>query len=344
MANITTQLPPHQDIPSAWLGGEIGAQSDKWIMQLSSSHLSELDQALKAVLAKNHDFATISKSDFVLPTLGPELKELRKELTAGRGFSLIKGLNIEAYSQNEIEIIFFGLGVHLGRARSQNAKGDILGHVRDVGAKGSDTKIRIYQTSERQTFHTDSCDVVGLICLKQAMSGGDSLLVSAASIYNEFLKRRPDLLPCLFDPIATDRRGEVPEGMKPFFEIPVFTWHMNHLNVMYQRQYIDSAQRFSEALRLTNKHIEALNLFDDLANDKTLNILMRLEKGDMQFVHNHSMLHDRTAFEDWPELENRRHLLRLWLSTPGDRPLPDCFAERFGTTTIGDRGGIVISH
>ena len=147
----------------------------------------------------------------------------------------------------------------------------------------------------------------------------------------------------LFDPIATDRRGEIPDGMNPYFEIPVFTMHRGCLNVMYQRQYIDSAQRFPEVLRLTPDHVAALDLFDELANDPDLNLSMTLRPGDMQFVHNHTLLHDRTGFEDWPEPERRRHLLRLWLSVPGDRPLPDCFAERFGTTVIGDRGGIVVS-
>ncbi len=287
--------------------------------------------------------ADITKETFTLPSLGPILSALQHELVQSRGFALVRGLNVDSYTEQETAIIFFGLGSYIGHARSQNAAGHILGHVRDLGATGSDNNVRIYQTSERQTFHTDSCDVVGLICLRQAKSGGESLLVSAASIYNAFLERRPDLLPRLFEPIATDRRGEIPEGMKPYFEIPVFTWHQGYLNVMYQRQYIDSAQRFPEARRLTSDHIEALNLFDELANDPDLSLAMMLEPGDMQFVHNHILLHDRMGFEDWPEPERRRHLLRLWLSVPGDRPLPDCFAQRFGTTAIGNRGGIVVA-
>jgi len=213
--------------------------------------------------------------------------------------------------------------------------------VRDVGADSRDPNTRIYQTSERQTFHTDSADVVGLLCLNEARQGGDSLLVSAVTIYNVFRRDRPDLLPYLFDDIATDRRGEVPPGQKPFFTIPVFSWHAGFLTVMYQRQYIDSAQRFSDAPRLTARHIEALDLFDALANDPRLHVGMRLARGDMQFVYNHSLLHDRTSFVDWPEPERRRHMLRLWLSVPGDRPLPECFAQRYGSIEVGDRGGIV---
>ena len=202
--------------------------------------------------------------------------------------------------------------------------------------------MRIYQTHDRQTFHTDSSDIVGLLCLKKAKRGGESLLVSAVTIYNEMLKVRPDLVALLFDPIATDRRGEIPEGMQPFFSIPVYSWDQGHLTVMYQRQYIDSAQRFDNAMRLTPEHIQALDMFDEFANDPDLNLSMQLEPGDMQFVYNHGLLHDRTGFEDWPELENRRHLLRLWLSAPNDRPLPTVFKERFGSIEIGNRGGIAV--
>jgi len=153
--------------------------------------------------------------------------------------------------------------------------------------------------------------------------------------------QRPDLLQMLFEPIATDRRGEIPAGAKPYMEIPVFSWYQGFLTVFYQRQYIESAQRFEEAPRLTPKHIEALNLFDELANDPELYFEMRLQPGDMQFVYNHSQLHDRTGFQDWTAKEDRRHMLRLWLSPEGDRPLPTCFIERYGSIEVGSRGGIV---
>jgi hypothetical protein len=177
---------------------------------------------------------------------------------------------------------------------------------------------------------------------KTAQSGGLSALVSSATIFNEMRRRRPDLLQLLFEPIATDRRGEIPEGAKPWFEIPVFTWHAGYLNAIYQRQYINSAQRFPEAPRLTPAHVEALDLFDSLADDPKLNMTMEFQPGDVQLVHNHTLLHDRTGFIDWPEPERRRHLLRLWLAANDARPLPDVFAQRYGSTTIGDRGGVIV--
>ena len=293
------------------------------------------------ILRLGRDIGEITRSDFPLEHFGTHLEQLSDKLLNGAGVEVLRGLPVEKYSQEFAAAVFCGIGAHLGSARSQNAQGHILGHVRNIGADANDPNTRIYQTSERQTFHTDSADVVGLLCIREAMEGGKSLLVSAISIFNRMLQERPDLVPLLFDPIATDRRGEIPEGMKPYMEIPPLSWHEGYLTVFYQRQYIDSAQRFEGAMRLTEAHVEALDLFDALANDPELNFSMQLQPGDMQFVYNHSQLHDRTGFTDWPDPEKRRHLLRLWLSVPGDRPLPECFKERYGSIEIGKRGGII---
>ena len=265
-------------------------------------------------------------------------------MLSGVGLEVLRGLPIENYSQAFCATIFCGIGAHIGSARSQNADGHILGHVRDIGADANDPNSRIYQTCERQTFHTDSADVVGLLCIREAREGGKSLLVSAETIYNRMKQERPDLLEKLFDPIATDRRGEIPNGAKPYMEIPVLSWHEGYLTVFYQRQYIDSAQRFEGAMKLSPEHVEALDMFDAFANNPELCFGMQLQPGDMQFVYNHSQLHDRTGFLDWPDPSQRRHLMRLWLSIEGDRPLPESFKERYGTIEVGNRGGIITKH
>ena len=334
-------LPPEQAGPAAWYGPEMARRTD-WLVPLTPDDLAEIVAAMRPLVAREADIAAITARDFPLPTLGPKLKTARTELLEGRGFFLLRGLPLGDWSVREAATAYFGIGAHLGKARSQNAKGHVLGHVKDMGLSSADPNVRIYQTNERQTYHTDSCDVVALLCLKTAKSGGLSTLVSSTTIFNEMRRRRPDLLALLFEPLATDRRGEVPVGMKPWFEIPVFSWHAGHLTAIYQRQYIDSAQRLEGAPRLSPAKIEALNLFDDLANDPDLNLHMEFRPGDMQFVHNHTLLHDRTGFEDWPEQDKRRHLLRLWLAIPGARPLPPVFAQRYGKVDIGDRGGIIV--
>ncbi|MDX1494800.1 MAG: TauD/TfdA family dioxygenase, partial [Longimicrobiales bacterium] len=326
--------------PAAWLGRDMQNREGEWIVHLSDDDVAELEAAARHYLSLGRDVGEITATDFPLDAFQNHLEAMRHKLLQGIGFEVVRGLPVHRYDQATAATIFCGIGAHVGSARSQNAQGHILGHVRDTGASSKDTNTRIYQTAERQSFHTDSADVVGLMCLQDAREGGESLLVSALSIYNRMREERPDLLERLFDPIATDRRGEVPPGAKPYMEIPVLSWHAGHLTVFYQRQYIESAQRFDDAMRLTPDHIEALDMFDALANDPEMHVRMRLRPGDMQFVYNHSQLHDRTSFVDHEDPARRRHLLRLWLSPPGDRELPPCFAQRYGSVEVGDRGGI----
>ena len=337
-------LPDAITSPVAWTGRDMMAAPERWTYRLSDSDVAEIENAATIFIDSGRPLGQITRDLFPLPKFGVWLESLRETLIHGIGFQLITGLPVETYTEDMRATIFCGIGSHIGRARSQNAAGHLLGHVRDVGADINDPNTRIYQTTSRQSFHTDSCDVVGLLCIREAMSGGDSMLASSMTAYNEILKRRPDLAPHLFLPVATDRRGEVPENEDPFFTIPVYSWHRNFLTCIYQRNYIDSAQRFETAPRLSAQQLEALDLLDHIVNEPDMHLRMRLQPGDMQFVYNHSLLHDRTGFTDWPEAEKRRHLLRLWLAVPKDRPLPAVFAQRYGSVDIGDRGGVITNE
>ncbi len=341
---MSFELPAPIDDASAWHGPTMAARGD-WVETLDAAEIEEIEAASRALAARGADLTRLQATDFPLPRLAPRLARLLREVLHGRGFVLVRGLPVARWPRRLSATAFLGLGAHLGRMRPQNAQGHVLGHVRDMGLAASDPNVRIYQTHERQTFHTDSCDIVGLLCLQAARIGGLSALVSSTTLFNEMRHCRPDLLARLFEPLATDRRGEVPTGGKPWFEIPVFNWFDGKLSAIYQRQYIDSAQRFAEAPRLDAGQREALDLLDGLANDPALMMTMALQPGDMQFVHNHSVLHDRTAFEDWPEPERRRHLLRLWLApTKEVRALPPAYAQRYGNVEAGRRGGIVLAQ
>ena len=329
------------DDRSAWIGSDLAKHPEQWLCRLSERDLLEIDAAVAAVRMRGLEIQDVGRADFPLPTLGPKLDEFRREVVHGRGFVLLRGLPVEGRPVAVSATAYWGIGTYFGRARSQNSRGHLLGHVRSEGLSASDPNVRHYQTSERQTFHVDSCDIVGLLCLKTAKRGGESKITSSMTIYNRMMAERPDLLALLLNPLPVDRRGEVPEGAKPYFDMPVFNEHLGYLSVFYMRPNIDTAQRFPDARRLTPAEIEALDYLDALADDPELRLDMALEPGDMQFLHNHTVLHDRTAYEDFPEKERRRHLLRLWLAAPDARPLPDCFAQRYGSTVIGDRGGII---
>ncbi|HEY1934222.1 MAG TPA: TauD/TfdA family dioxygenase [Acetobacteraceae bacterium] len=339
-ATSPTAMPrPLVEGPSAWRGPDLAKHPAEWSYTLSARDIAEIEAATARTGDRN--IADIACSDFPLPTLGATLDRLRNDVLNGRGCVLIRGLPVENRPIAEAATAYWGIGTYFGNARSQNAMGHVLGHVRDLGLSSKDPNVRIYQTTERQNFHTDSCDIVSLLCLKTAKSGGLSSLTSSMTVYNVMAQRRPDLVRRLFLPMPTDRRGEVPEGSKPWFETPVYNDHLGHLSAIYAPHYVRSSQRFPEAPRLTDEDIAALDYFDRLAEDPELRLDMEFRPGDIQFVHNHTILHDRTAFEDWPEPERKRHLLRLWLAAPGARKLPPAYAERYGSVEIGDRGGII---
>jgi hypothetical protein len=328
--------------PAVWYGPEMAARAE-WVVRFSPEDVAELDAAVARFAASGLALADIAPASFKLAGLGPRLHAVLHELLEGRGFVLMRGLPVDRYTRQETAIAYMGIGSYFGRPRSQNAKGHLLGHVKDLGVDVTDPNVRYYQTRRKLEYHTDSVDVVGLLCLKTAKSGGESYIASSTTCYNEIAQRRPDLLPLLFEPFATDRRGEVPEGMRPWFDMPVFHWHADKLTAIYVRQYIESAQAmFPQARRLTSAHREALDLLDALTNDPAIHLSMRFEPGDMQFLHNHQILHSRTDFENWPEPERHRHLLRLWLCPQEGRPLPDVFVPRYGSVTPGERGGIVV--
>jgi hypothetical protein len=334
-------LPPKVKGPSVWLGSEM-AKSNEWKELLGPAEIDEIGFAARTALrSSGGNIAKITAAMFPLPNFSKRLSNIESDVMHGRGFALLRGLPVDDWGTELSAAAFYGLGAHLGSARSQNAKGHILGHVKDLGRDPDDPNARIYQTTARQTFHTDSTDIVGLLCLKTAKSGGESMLVSAMTIYNLMRDQAPDLALELFQPNAIDRRGEIPVGMKGYYMLPPLTWHEGNITIHYQRRYIDSAQRFEDAPRLSEKRIRALDMFDHLANQPDLKLDMEFQPGDIQLVHNHTLLHDRLGFEDWPEPSERRHLLRLWLASKDGRSLPEAFSQRFGSVTIGDRGGVI---
>ncbi|MPY70894.1 MAG: TauD/TfdA family dioxygenase [Alphaproteobacteria bacterium] len=318
--------------PAGWTAAEMESSGD-WYYQLSPEDIADLDQAIKRALESTSDILTIKKENFTLPYFGPKLEEFRREILDGQGIVQLRGFPVQRYSRLEAAVGFWGIGAYIGRPVSQNGKGHMLGHVKDLGYQQSNPQHRGYQTKEHMDFHSDSCDVVALFCLHPAKSGGLSAIVSSVNIYNEMLRRRPDLAQVLTEPYYMDRRGEVPEGGKPWYQMPVFSFRDGYMSTRGGGIYIKSAERFEELPRMTAAQHEALDVMDQLANE--LQMRIRFEHGDIQFLHNHVMMHSRTAFEEYDEPERKRHLLRLWLSTDGARPLIPELAER-------TQGGITI--
>jgi hypothetical protein len=331
--------------------------SDVWKYRLDAEDLAELHEALAQVKAAGLDIIEISRGDFPLHRFADKLARLRQDLLNGRGFVLLKGLPVTTLSRHDAAILYWGIGLHLGYPVSQNARGQLLGHVVDLGENSQNkpvstggktavfvsTTSRGYNSRERFNYHVDSGDVVGLLCFHPAKSGGESLISSSVAIHNEILRKRPDLLKVLYEPFWRDRRGkEVPAGARPYYRMPVFCYHEGEFFCPYSPSSIRNAgdgKLYPELPPLTQEQRAAIDLFDKLADDPRFRLSMELEAGDIQLLNNHVVVHSRTSYEDFPEAQRKRHLLRLWLVTPDHHKLPHWHYDR---VRGGARGGIYV--
>jgi hypothetical protein len=300
--------------PAVWTGPEVAPRARDWTHVLSAAEIADLDRAVAHARASGKALAALERADFPLTTLAPAVERWLDALERGQGFLLVRGVPVERYGERDAELAYWGLGLHLGKAVSQNAAGDLLGHVRDVGS-APDAKVRLYKTRERLGFHTDGADIIGLLCLRPAKSGGASRIASSAAVYNEILRRRPDLVPVLYQPFPFDRNGEERPGEPPFFSIPLCRQEGDWLRTFYIGWYIRDSQRHAAAPRLSAAQREAIDLIDAIAEDPAFHLDMEFRAGDIQWLKNSVILHARTEYEDFAEPERKRHLLRLWLTS-----------------------------
>jgi hypothetical protein len=324
-----------------WYGPNLAGRTD-WLRHLTSGEVEALEVASARLADSAIDVAAIGPADLDAPALAPLIEEIRDAVLRGRGFILLRGVPVERWSRRQAACAYVGLGAKLGEPVSQNAMGHILGHVKDIGGDYAQPTHRGYQTAARLPYHCDASDVVGLLCLQPSKEGGKSSLVSSWALYNEMLARHPDLLPELTQPVYRDRRGEVPEGADPWYAVPVFNpMPDGGLVATYVRSAMRKAQRFPEVPRTTPSLEAACDALDALAEDPAIHLDMDFQRGDIQFVSNHWIMHSRTAFEDFPEPEHRRHLYRLWLACPDGPALPEAFTRAWqGATQAGRPAGI----
>lgn len=319
---VETMLMKKIQGPAAWTGKEL-TKDDSWIYFLAEKEIAALEFALHHVKQKGLTVPNLTKEDFPIPDLQELISYFVEELEHGKGFLLIRGLPLERYSDEEAAIIYYGLGLHMGTPVAQNPQGDMLGHVKAVGDPTNKTT-RVYQTNQLLPYHTDLSDVVGLLSLRKAKSGGLSSLVSVATAYNEILEKHPEMLGLFYRRYFFAHLGEE----KPTLS-PVFSYHKGKLSCRYLRKYIELGQELS-GVPLSKVEMEAFDLFDSILQDENIRMDMMMEPGDMQFANNYVVLHSRTDFEDYEEPERKRHLLRLWLKMPNARELAPDFPGRNG--------------
>ncbi|KAF2851102.1 taurine catabolism dioxygenase-like protein TauD [Plenodomus tracheiphilus IPT5] len=350
---IYSQLQPYENFPkeitgsTAWDKTEYEKNPERWTHIFSASEIKEISDAADAFLASGTPLTGITKEKFHLANFSKFLEPLRRELIDGKGFILFKGLPVLEWGNKKSAVAYMGLGTYLGYFVSQNSRGHVLGHVKDLGEDATQIdKVRIYRTNARQYFHADDADLVGLLCVAKALEGGESDLVSSHSVWNALQKEHPDVARLLTEPIwYFDRKGEVSKGEKGWIKTAVFYLETGENPRVYSKwdpYYIRSLTRFSDAgliPALSEEQNRAALILEETCQKLALHMI--LDIGDIQFLSNNHVLHARTAYKDYAPPAPRRHLMRLWLSTPEEEggwklPFHDSKEKKRGGIQVDD--------
>ena len=295
---------------AAWRAEDLGPES-RWLVRLTPGQVADLERAIAKARASGKEEEALEREDFALGELAPEIECWRAELMAGRGFVLRRGLPVARWSAVEARLALRAIALQLGRPGAQNARGDIIGEVRNTGAASSDPFIRNYATDREFRFHCDAADLLGLLCIRPAARGGHSRLASSVAVFNEIQRLRPDLARRLFEPLPLDLRNEQGPGASPVAPLAPCAHANGELSTLYVSDYFRSAARHP-GVSLSASERELLDVYDTIASSPDFAVGFHLEPGDLQLVNNHVLLHARTAFEDEPGLE--RLLLRVLIS------------------------------
>eukprot|EP01100_Stratorugosa_tubuloviscum_P011825 TRINITY_DN536_c0_g1_i1.p1 TRINITY_DN536_c0_g1~~TRINITY_DN536_c0_g1_i1.p1 ORF type:complete len:405 (-),score=201.98 TRINITY_DN536_c0_g1_i1:42-1256(-) len=328
-------FPPKIEGPTAWFGQDFEQNEHKWIYHLTQNDINELKFAVQYFINNNFELKKLTEPNakdlFPLKNFGQFLQSSKSnQLVNGPGIWLLRGFPITQYNAIERSVLFLGIGAHIGQPVSQNAKGHLLGHVKDIGHDPAHPDTRIYATNQRQWFHSDECDVVGLLCIQVSEQGGESSVVSSHTIYNHLAETRPDLLAILCSQFFRDRKNEIPAGKLAYFASPVYYNYSNRIISFFDRNFLIRSHRLQGVKPLSVQQWEALDALEHFANHFALKMI--LQPGDMQFVHNHSIFHAREQYTDSDQ--KRRHLLRLWISISDHWEMPQELRDELRTGVL----------
>lgn len=291
---------------AAWLGADLVRRGD-WVEPLSADVVASLEAGLARARASGRRLDDLSAADFAFPDLDATLARWRRTLTHGRGFLVLRGVPVRDWSSQDQALFMRGLGLQFGRLGYQNPRGDVIGEVRATGVEKTDPYARLYATAGEFRFHCDASDLVGLLCVRQAAEGGESRVASSVSVYNELLRRRPELAARLFEPQPFDLRNEQAPGAPPYAAIAPCAYADGVLKTFYISDYFRTVARHG-----VTPDLDLIDTYDEIAGSPEVGLSFALEPGDVQILYNHTALHARSAFRDAPGRE--RLLLRFLVS------------------------------
>jgi len=318
---------------SAWRRDDVIADRS-WLSELGTAEIADLEHAVSVAKQRRIPFSKMRKPDFPLSVLDPAFSRLTDELENGRGFAVLRGFPVQDHEIGDLELMAAGIAAHFGELIVQNTKGTLIDHVSDRGLSFDNIAVRGYTTNAELTPHCDSGDIISLLCVRPAKTGGINGLSSAMSIYNGILQNHPEYLDDLYEGFHYNLRGSGPpgEGLNVTrHRVPAYSYHKGKLSCRYNQKAIKTAEEIAGITPLTNQQKAAVDYVAELANSPELRFDLKLESGDLLMLNNHVVFHTRTAFTDHDDPGRKRLLLRLWINVANPRELTEAFADHYNT-------------
>lgn len=345
MQNHRFLIPPAVKDSSAWRAAELETDTS-WIVNLTPEEVDEVGRAARGVAGRGLRGGEFGKQDFLLPAFSLRLAAVLQELQHGRGIAVLRGLPVDPQDEEMAARVIWGIGNYLGHALQQSATvniggfpGNCISHIIDQRKDPGDRNIHGSATGAEQQPHCDPSDIVALLCIRPALTGGGvSRVASAMAVYNDLRERVPDVIETLFDGFYHDLRKDGAGGLsvtpRP---VPVYGYQDGHLSVSFNSRTVELAAE-REGYTLSPARRKALDEMLATASRQDMVHEMTMRTGDLQLLNNYTMLHSRTAWSDPADVRQRRCMLRLWLRTRDPRPLPEGFAGGYLTGVTYDVG------
>jgi hypothetical protein len=302
----------------AWTGADY-PDKEAFVYELSDQNIAAVDELLERHRYVPRDEITREQAQH--PNLDADLARVFAEIMYGKGLVVLRGFPVERPIE-DLERFYWVVMSHFGRLVSNNSFGHRMVRVQQELLPGGVQPARGTKSRAELAMHNDSGDILGLLCVHEPASGGESQFSSGVAAHNTIVARRADLLPVLYRGFPHHRRSEQYDHQPDVtpYDVPIFSAVGDRICINFTWSSILPALH-ALGRQLTEREEEAIEMLRHVLADQQVEF--KLAKGEAVLGNNYALCHARSDYVDGPDPEKRRLLLRAWTEVPlADRRLP----------------------